>query len=388
MGGGRMHRISRRGFLKSGAHAALALGGARLLTGCGAPDPVPAPTDRRARVAAVRGTDLPAMTRDALAVFGGAAALVNPGETVFIKANFCTAGFLPVDGVANGSCTKPDIVVAVAEECLRAGAGHVIIGDGGQAATFAWEDLHTLDGSTNLAEEAQRLNAAYPGKLQLACLLADSPAWDPVPSPTTGLGHIYVSSLASRADKIISVPVLKTHMMTRITGALKNFVGVTSTAPYGFGTPSRMRLHNARGGIEQCFLDVVSAVQPDFAIVDTTVCGEGDGPTIIPGIMGATVDMRDRLGDWLLLAGDDLTAVDATLARVINQPVGGVKHLTLAYDQGLGQIREELIEIVGADLAELRVEWQPAHHWEGAAHVVMQGLGLMLGSWPQTTRTS
>lgn len=373
-----MHGITRREFLKSGAHATLALGAARLITGCGGYGPPVAPTDEVSRVAAIRGADLYAMTREALAAFGGAEAIVSSGDTVFIKPNFCTAGFLPVDGVANGSCTKPEILVALAEECLRVGAGKVIIGDGGQARTFSWEELHTLDGSTNLLEEANRLNAAYPGRLQLACLIADSPEWDAVPSPYTNLGEIYVSSLVSRADKIISVPVLKTHIMTQLTASLKNFVGVTSTEEYGWGTPSRMKLHNATGGIEQSFLDICSAIQPDFAIIDGSVCGEGDGPTIIPGLMGATVDMKDRLGDWLLLASDDLTAADATAARVIGQDASQVKHLTMAYDQGLGQIREELIEIVGASLGELRVEWRPAIHMEYAAHVVMQSLGLVL----------
>jgi uncharacterized protein (DUF362 family) len=373
-----MHRITRRDLLKSGANATLALGASQLITGCGGHTPPFAPTEESSRVAAIRGTDLYAMTREALAVFGGVEAIVSPGETVFIKPNFSTAGFLPVDGVANGSCTKPDIVVALAEECLRVGAGKVIIGDGGQARTFSWEELHTLDGSTNLSEEARRLNAAYPGKLQLACLIADSPEWDAIPSPYTNLGEIHVSSLVSRADKVISVPVLKTHIMTRVTASLKNFVGVTSTDEYGFGTPSRMKLHNAIGGIEQCFLDICSAIKPDFAIIDVSVCGEGNGPTIIPGLMGATVDMKDRLGDWLLLASNDLTAADATAARVISQDASRVEHLTMAYDQGLGQIREDLIEVVGASLDDLRVEWQPAAHMEFAAHVVMQSLGLML----------
>lgn len=374
-----MRGMTRRRLLKSAANGTLAFGASQLFPGCGFPEAPSAPTDKPARVAAIRGTDLHVMTREALAVFGGAEAIINPGDTVFIKANFCTAGFLAVDGVANGSCTKPEIVVAVAEECLRAGAGKVIIGDGAQAITFSWEELHTLDGSTNLAREADRLNTKYPGKLELACLAADSPAWDPVPSPYTGLGQIYVSSLVSRADKVISVPVLKSHMMTRVTASLKNLVGVTSIDDYGFGTPSRMKLHNAIGGIEQCFLDIASAIEPDFAIIDASVCGEGTGPMIIPGIIGRTVNMRDRLGDWLLLASDDLVAADATATRVISHSTNKVKHLTMAYDQGLGQIDESLIEIVGANLGELRVEWQPAARMDGVSHVVMQTLGLLRG---------
>ncbi|MBN1514741.1 MAG: DUF362 domain-containing protein [Phycisphaerae bacterium] len=373
-----MPGITRRQFLESGARATLALGASQFIGGCRSVDPPYTPTAKPARVAAVRGANLYKMTREALAAFGGAEAIVSPGDTVFIKPNLCTAGFLTVDGVATGSCTKPDIVIALAEEFLRVGAEQVVIGDGGQARHFSWKELHTVDGSTNLSEESRRLNAAYPGKLQLACLMADSPGWDAVPSPYTDLGRILVSSLVSRADKVISVPVLKTHMITQMTASLKNLVGATSTEDYGFGTPSRMTLHNAMGGIEQCLLDICSAIQPDFAIIDGSICGEGNGPTIIPGVMGATVDMRDRLGDWLLLASDDLAAADATAARVINHDVDRVRHLRMAYDQGLGQTREDLIEIVGAGLDELRVEWQPATPMQLASHVVMQGLGLIL----------
>lgn len=358
--------------------ATLALGASQCLGGCRSIDPPFAPTAKSVRVAAVRGSNLFKMTRDALAAFGGAKAIVSPGDTVFIKPNFCTAGFLRVDGVASGSCTKPDIVIALAEECLLAGAAKVIVGDGGQAQHFSWKELHTVDGSTNLSQEYHRLNAAYPGAFHLACLIGDSPAWDPVASPNTDLGRIYVSSLVSRADKIISVPVLKTHMITQVTASLKNFVGATSTEDYGFGTPSRMTLHNAIGGIEQCLLDICHALRPDFTIIDASICGEGNGPTIIPGVMGATVDMRDRLGDWLLLASDDLAAADATASRVIGHNPDRIRHLRMAYEQGIGQTRQERIEIVGDTLDALRVDWQPAVPMRFASHMVMHSLGLIL----------
>ena len=69
------------------------------------------------------------------------------------------------------------------------------------------------------------------------------------------------------------------------------------------------------------------------------------GPFVIPGIIGHPVDMRERLGDWLLLAGHDLLAVDATASRVINMDPAAVKHLAMAYDQGLGQLLEDKIEL-------------------------------------------
>ena len=362
------HKLDRRRFLRLGTGAAIALGASSLVAGCRDEASPPTPTataNPLTRVAAVKGNDLPAMARNALDALGGIAAIVNPGETVFIKPNFVTIGWanLGRDPFVIGECTKPELVAAVAEECLKAGASAVTIGDATQMPSYAWEYAKTLDGATNLAAEAQRLNAAYKGKVTLACLDADSPDWIEVPSQS-GLGTIAVSSLVVNADRVISMPVLKTHQWTQLTLSLKCFLGTTPLARYGAlpdGTRSRINLHLAAAGIEQVFLDIVAAVKPDLAIIDASIGIEGDGPSAgSNGKGGKTVDMKDRLGAWLLLAGRDPVAVDATAARVISHDVSQIRQLNMAYAQGLGETREEAIELVGERLDSLRVDWLPA----------------------------
>jgi hypothetical protein len=66
------------------------------------------------------------------------------------------------------------------------------------------------------------------------------------------------------------------------------------------------------------------------------------------------------LSSWLLLASTDLVAADATAARVMSHDVATVKQLGMAYEMGLGEMREESIEIVGERLDDLRVAWLPA----------------------------
>jgi len=111
-------------------------------------------------VAAARGVDLYGMTREALQDIGGIGQVVHPGETVFIKPNMVT---LPWAQSSNpfriGECTKPEIIIAIAEECLRAGASEVVVGDGSQMPEMDWEYATTLDGGTNLVAEAERLSA-------------------------------------------------------------------------------------------------------------------------------------------------------------------------------------------------------------------------------------
>ena len=70
--------------------------------------------------------------------------------------------------------------------------------------------------------------------------------------------------------------------------------------------------------------------------------------------------MKDRLGSWLLLASTDLVAADATAARVMSHDVAQVQQIVMGHEMGLGEMREEAIEIVGEKLDHLRVEWRPA----------------------------
>lgn len=349
--------ISRRDFVRTAAVAA----GSAAAGSC--KESPTGPVDPTAQVAAVRGTDLAAMTHDVLDALGGIETVVHDGESVFIKPNMVT---LPAAGQGNvfamGECTKPELVVAVAERCLEAGASEVIIGDGSHNPTLNWEWARTLDGSANLAGEAVRLSAAYGRTVRVASLEVDSPAWVEVPS-NTYLGTIAVSSLVAHADRVISVPVAKTHSWAQLTLALKNFIGITPLARYGDMANGVMDRgigldHSTPRAIADIYLDIVQGVRPDLAIVDFSIGVEGDGPNLHHG--GRTVDMRDRLGSWLLLASTDLVAADATAARIMNHNPLGVTQLMMGYERGMGEIREERIEMLGERLDDLQVSWSHA----------------------------
>lgn len=372
-----LREIDRRNFIRL---SSLAVGGAAL-GACGGgsaaaadptgpeppvpPEPPPPPPNPppAAQVAAVRGGNLYDMTRDVLDALGGIEEVVHEGETVFIKPNMVTLPWAASGNVfANGECTKPEICIAVAEECLRAGASEVIVGDGSQMPTLEWQYALALDGSENLLQAAERLSSQYAGTVSVASLEVDSPSWVTVPS-STYLGTIGVSSLVARADRVITVPVAKTHCWAQLTLALKNFVGVTPLSWYagevnGYWDRGAEFDHSSTRSIAEIYLDVVAGVEPDLAIVDFSIGIEGDGPAIGHG--GRTVDMRNRLGSFLLLASTDPVAADATAARVMSHNPYGVTQLRLAYERGMGQILEGEIEMIGERLEDLIVEWDPA----------------------------
>ncbi len=367
---------SRRELLRLGAAAAVGAGAARLLAGCAGGTPLPPATHpdlctgatptTPARVHAVLGTNLGQMTHDLLAAMGGIGTVVANGDHVFVKPNMVTLPWGALHDVFwAGECTKPDILVAVAEACLQAGAAEVIIGDGSQMPTFDWSLARTLDHSTDLVREAARLSTAYGRPVRLACLDRDSPAWVDVPTALS-FGTVAVSSLVMEADKVISVPVAKCHLGAYFTLSIKNFIGAIPLARYGWvpsGVYSRLALHARDPGpaaFNRLPQDICKAVEPDLAIIDLSVGIEGNGPSLTEG--GRTIDVRRRLGgNWLLLGSTDLVAADATAARVMGQEEWKIEAvLASARDAGLGTMCPELIELVGARLDEVRMSWTPA----------------------------
>jgi uncharacterized protein (DUF362 family) len=380
-----MTELSRREALRLGAGAAAGWSASHVLGGCGGGGSgAPRPTDPsspgdaglticegtvvepHAQVAAVRGTDLDAMTRDVLNLLGGLQTVVGEGESVFIKPNMVS---LPWAGDASnpftgGECTKVEILLAVAEECLRVGASEVVIGDGSQMPRFDWSRATTLDGSTHLAREVERLSAQYQRDVRLACLDVDTPRWVDVPTGIS-LGSVAVSSLVLDADRVISVPVAKTHSWAYLTLSLKNFIGITPLERYGWMSQNnydRVNLHRndpTPADFGRLYIDLANAAQPDLTIVDFSIGMEGNGPT--SGNGGTPVDMRSRLGSWLLLASTDPVAADATAARVMSHEAVYVgRILPMAQQAGMGAMCVQSIELIGAVLEDLQVPWRPA----------------------------
>lgn len=373
---------TRRELLRRGVGAALAAGAAGAVSALGGclmprarrPDPSAGPAHAMcpiappvaARVHVARGKDLVAITRAALDSLGGAAAVVRPGDRVFLKPNMVTLPWAgpQFDPFRGGECTKAEVIVAVAEQCLEAGAAEVVIGDGSQQARFDWSRATYLDRSTDLEQEAARLRKRHGRPVKLACLEVDTPEWIEVPTRNSQ-GRVAVSSLVLHADKVVSIPVAKTHCWAYFTLSLKNFIGVTPFARYGggeMGRVDRWKLHRHDMSpleFNRFPQDIALAVKPALAVIDLSVGMEGDGPSRSTG--GVALDVASRLGDWLVLASTDLAAADATAARVMSQEESKIEEIFgMARAAGLGAMCADEITLVGGELPALRIPWRPA----------------------------
>jgi len=142
----------------------------------------------------------------------------------------------------------------------------------------------------------------------------------------TGLRTLHLPEALRRADLVVSLPKMKTHHWAGVTLAMKNLFGVMPGVAYGW--PKNV-LHQA--GIPGSILDINAAVKPALAIVDGIVGMEGDGP-----IMGTPV------AAGVLVMGTNLTAVDATAARLMGIDPARVPYLAGASGR-LGPIAERHI---------------------------------------------
>lgn len=115
---------------------------------------------------------------------------------------------------------------------------------------------------------------------------------------------------------LLTVPLMKTHNKTVITGAIKNQWGCL-----------RSLRHNFHLVLPEALVNVNRLVQPRFAVMDATVGLEGDGPKSgRPKQMG------------LVLASANLVGIDATAARIMGFDPATIRHLELSSQYGLGSL--------------------------------------------------
>lgn len=143
-------------------------------------------------------------------------------------------------------------------------------------------------------------------------------------------------------SNVIHMPTLKTHVFTTTTGAMKN----------AFGGLLQENRHWTHAVIHETLVDLL-AIQKEihpglFAIMDGTVAGDGPGPRA----------MRPRIAN-LLLASNDMVAIDAIGARLMGIDPMGLKYIRLAHEAGLGVGDPAEIEIVGDDVSGVNLHFSP-----------------------------
>jgi uncharacterized protein (DUF362 family)/NAD-dependent dihydropyrimidine dehydrogenase PreA subunit len=235
------------------------------------------------------------------------------GKRVLLKPNVLRAS-----EATEGIVTHPAVLRAVVEKVETMGPAAIVVGDNpGMVSYGANEESFRQTGLLeaakgyyqNIGNDSQRIDF--------------NPAFIPAVS---------ISRAVLEADVIISLPKLKTHGLTVITGAIKNSFGFLPGA-------QKAKLHRAAGGpvpFHDVIVDVFRLRVPDLFIMDAVIGMEGNGP--------ASPHLRD-IG--LILASDNAVALDGVVARMMGLEPDRLRFLQKAKELGLGAYDLNSIEIIG-----------------------------------------
>jgi uncharacterized protein (DUF362 family) len=256
------------------------------------------------------------------------------GKRILLKPNL-----VETDPGAIHINTHPAVVYGAAQAFLRLGAGQVIVAEG---------PGHCRD-TLLLLEESGLAAMLQHECIQFIDLNYDQGYVAANIGRYSSLTRLTFPETLRQVDWVVSLAKMKTHHWAGITLSMKNLFGVMPGIYYGW--PKNV-LHYA--GINGAILDIVSALKPQFAIVDGIVGMEGDGP-----IMGTPKPAG------VLVMGRNLPAVDATCARIMGVDPHRVRYLAEA-GRRLGPVHAAEIIQVGEPVASVQTDFMlldkiPAH---------------------------
>jgi uncharacterized protein (DUF362 family) len=257
------------------------------------------------------------------------------GKKILLKPNLVETSL----GISHIN-THPLLVRGAVEAFLKLGAASVVVAEG---------TGHNHD-TLLVLEESGLAEVLWEDTIPFVDLNYDCGYSKPNNGGFSRLKTLTLPGTLQQVDWIVSLAKLKTHHWAGVTLSLKNLFGLMPGMYYGW--PKNI-LHLA--GIQECILDIAATVKPHFAIVDGIVGMEGDGP-----IMGTPKPAG------VLVMGRNLTAVDATCARIMGIDPFRVKYLAAAGTR-LGPLATSSIKQRGEALDAVITNFHlvdkiPAHH--------------------------
>lgn len=251
----------------------------------------------------------------AVAAIGGFQKLVEPGDTILVKANFNTSDPPP------GS-SDPNFVKAIIELLYEHGAGKVVLGESSMISRS----------TRGMLREAGMLQAAEEAGAEV--VIFDEGEWVPVETDGRYLKKVALAKAGLEAEKIVYVCCLKTHRHADFTLSLKLAMGFVRRR-------DRVPMHLWRLSEKLAELNLVIA--PDLIIMDGRRCFISGGPD--------TGEVREPN---LILASGDRIAIDVEALKVIQSyPGHSLKkrpwELTMirrAVELGLGATSEAAYQVI------------------------------------------
>ena len=287
--------------------------------------PNPFKEENRVSVAIVHGRDPEKMVREAIDLIGGIEKLDVLEKVVLLKPNIVSGALSPVT-------TNPRIVRAVAKILFESGARRVLVGD--MSAFIKLPTRKNMENSfiKTMAEEVGAELVPF-----------EEGGWISVEIPQGKyVKKVFVTETLYQVDRIINMPVIKTHRSATYSIALKNFVGATHFRQ----RPYLVDRHHW----DEVVAELNLACTPDLHIVDGTRLMVEGGPW-----EGKAVD-----ANLIIVTGDRVAADLVGLGilkhysedpQIKDVDVWEQRQVKRAIELGLGVKGEEEIDLLEKDLA-------------------------------------
>jgi uncharacterized protein (DUF362 family)/NAD-dependent dihydropyrimidine dehydrogenase PreA subunit len=246
--------------------------------------------------------------KEAINTAGGLPTKFKPGCKVLINPNLLTA-----KTPENAATTHPSVVRGVIKYLKTKGINDISIGDS-PAGNHDWKKLWDITGMSEVA------------KNENVTLLPFNKT-----KPITIDNNIIIPVLKEidDFDGIISIPKLKTHLLTKITGAVKNTYGMIpgKAKTHFHGT------HPSPQKMSRFIAKLYGTLKPDYIVMDSIECMEGEGPnTGRPAQVG------------LIFAGEDGVAIDSEACSIFGYKPSDILILEETTKAGFGINDKNFIE--------------------------------------------
>lgn len=252
-------------------------------------------------IAVAQGRDVEGITTKVVDRLGGMSRFVKPGERVLIKPN--ASWDRQPELAAN---TNPSVISAIVKMCLEAKA----------------KEVWVTDVTVNDAQRSFARSGIEQAVLKAGGIIKFPSNNDFVDTDLKGdvLKVWPVCRFIHEIDKVINVPVVKHHSLSKCTIAMKNL--------YGLIGGQRNLLHQ---DIYTSIADLATAIRTTLTVIDATRVLMRNGPT------GG--DISDVSEHHTVLASIDTVAAETYALRFLHLKVEDVPAISIAENRGVGSSR-------------------------------------------------
>ncbi|MBD3217770.1 MAG: DUF362 domain-containing protein, partial [candidate division Zixibacteria bacterium] len=260
------------------------------------------------KLAVAEGDDPRELGRKVIDSLGGMEKFIEKDDRVVIKPNVAWDRT-----PEQAATTNPELVAELVTMAYAAGASKVVVTD------VTCHDPRRTFARSGIQEAAQKAGAEViiPGEQDYVEV-----------DMKGGLLTVWpVLKYFIETDKVINVPIVKAHTLSRATLGMKNLYGIIG------GT--RGQLHQK---IHRSIVDLATFLKPTLVVVDAYRVLMRNGP------VGGSLD--DVKTAKTIFATTDQVAADAFACQFLNLEPADIGHIALAEREGLGAMDYNSMEII------------------------------------------